>query len=116
MLRHCDGQEDQTYIIHLVCASQKILTNKIMTDQVVENTNIISAVRSTEHMRLNNTNNIQNQSQHNNNNNNNNNNNVAMQHTSAQLYSTQYFDPRNSQQMAWMQQAYNHYFTQYMQL
>lgn len=114
MLRHCDGQEDQTYIIHLVCASQKTLTNKIMTDQVVENTNIISAVRSTEHMRLNNTNNIQ--SQHTNNNNYNNNNNVAVQHTSAQLYSTQYFDPRNSQQMAWIQQAYNHYFTQYMQL
>lgn len=109
MLRHCNGQEDQTYIVHLVCASQKTSTNKI-TEQVVENTKTISIARSTvENTRLNNTNNIQNQSQHITN--------VAMQHTPAQLYSTlQYFDPRNSQQMAWMQQAYTHYFTQYMQL
>lgn len=109
MLRQCNGQEDQTYIVHLVCASQKTSTNKI-NEQVVENTKTISSTRSiVENTRLNNTNNIQNQSQHITN--------VATQHTPAQLYSTlQYFDPRNSQQMAWMQQAYTHYFTQYMQL
>ncbi|OAD55691.1 Homocysteine-responsive endoplasmic reticulum-resident ubiquitin-like domain member 2 protein [Eufriesea mexicana] len=109
VLKHHDGQEDQAYIVHLVCASQKVSANKMTTDQVVENKNTISTIRSTiDHTRLNNTSNIQNQSEHINN--------VAMQHTSAQLYSTQYFDPRNSQQMAWMQQAYTHYFTQYMQL
>ncbi|KOC68612.1 Homocysteine-responsive endoplasmic reticulum-resident ubiquitin-like domain member 2 protein [Habropoda laboriosa] len=110
VLRQCDGQADQAYTVHLVCASQKTSANKMTNEQVVENTSTIPTARSTiEHMRLNNTNNVQNQSQ--------NINNVTMQHTPAQLYSTQqYFDPRNSQQMAWMQQAYSHYFTQYMQL
>lgn len=37
--------------------------------------------------------------------------------TPAQLYSAQrYYNQLNSQQMAWMQQAYTHYLTQYMQL
>lgn len=37
--------------------------------------------------------------------------------SSAQLYSAQrYYNQLNSQQMAWMQQAYTHYLTQYMQL
>lgn len=108
VLRQCDGQEDQTYIVHLVCASQKASTNKM--EQVTESTSTIPTARSTiEHMRLNNTNNIENQSP--------NMNNVAMQHAPTQLYSVQqYFDPRNNQQVAWMQQAYTHYFTQYMQL
>ena len=107
VLRQCDGQEDQTYIVHLVCASQKTSTNKM--EQVTESTSTIPTARSTiEHMRLNNTNNIENQSP--------NMNNVAMQHAPTQLYSAQqYFDPRNNQQVAWMQQAYTHYFTQYMQ-
>ncbi|CAL7945576.1 unnamed protein product [Xylocopa violacea] len=80
------------------------------TEQIIENTITTPTARSIiEHTRLNNINNVQNQSQ--------NINNVAIQHTPAQLYSTQqYFDPRNNQQMAWMQQAYTHYFTQYMQL
>ncbi|XP_076391265.1 homocysteine-induced endoplasmic reticulum protein isoform X2 [Megachile rotundata] len=107
VLRQCDGQEDQTYIVHLVCASQKPSVNKM--EQVMENTNAIPTARSTiEHMRLNDPNNVQNQSQ--------NMNNISMQHAPTQLYSAQqYFDPRNSQQVAWMQQAYTHYFTQYMQ-
>ncbi|XP_017888058.1 homocysteine-responsive endoplasmic reticulum-resident ubiquitin-like domain member 2 protein [Ceratina calcarata] len=107
VLRHCDGQENQTYIVHLVCAMQKTPANKTVTGQPVENTNV-TARSTTEQSRLNSGNNVQNQSQ--------NVNNIAMQHAPAQLYSTQYYDPRNSQQMAWMQQAYTHYFTQYMQL
>ncbi|KZC11760.1 PREDICTED: homocysteine-responsive endoplasmic reticulum-resident ubiquitin-like domain member 2 protein [Dufourea novaeangliae] len=105
VLRLCDGQEDQAYTVHLVYASQKVSAQNI-----VESTSVISSVRSAvEHARLNNTNNVQNQGQ--------NVNNVTIQHTPTQLYSTQqYFDPRNSQQIAWMQQAYTHYFTQYMQL
>lgn len=107
VLRQCDGQEDQTYIVHLVCASQKPYVNKM--EQMMENTNTIPTARSTiEYMRLNDPNNVQNQSQ--------NTNNISMQHAPTQLYSAQqYFDPRNSQQVAWMQQAYTHYFTQYMQ-
>ncbi|CAK9833690.1 Homocysteine-responsive endoplasmic reticulum-resident ubiquitin-like domain member 2 protein [Anthophora retusa] len=110
VLRQCDGQADQAYTIHLVCASQKTSANKTTNKHIVESTSTIPAARSTiDHMRLNSTNNVQNQSQ--------NINNVTMQHTPAQLYSIQqYFDPRNSQQMAWMQQAYTHYFTQYVQL
>ncbi|CAL7945574.1 unnamed protein product [Xylocopa violacea] len=110
VLRHCDGQEDQAYTVHLVCALQKTFANKMATEQIIENTITTPTARSIiEHTRLNNINNVQNQSQ--------NINNVAIQHTPAQLYSTQqYFDPRNNQQMAWMQQAYTHYFTQYMQL
>lgn len=110
VLRQYDGQEDQAYTVHLVCASHRMPANKTTTEQVLENANPISTARNTiEHMRLSNTSNVQNQSH--------NNNNVAAQHTPGQLYSTQqYFDPRNSQQMAWMQQAYTHYFTQYMQL
>lgn len=108
VLRQCDGQEDQTYIVHLVCASQKASANTM--EQIIKNTNTIPTARSTiVHMRLNDQSNVQNQSQ--------NMNNISMQHTPTQLYSVQqYFDPRNSQQVAWMQQAYTHYFTQYMQL
>lgn len=108
VLRHCSGQENQTYIVHLVCAMQKMPANTpATTGQTAENAN--ATMRSTtEQSRLNNASNVQNQTQSANN--------VAMQHAPAQLYSTQYFDPRNSQQMAWMQQAYTHYFTQYMQL
>lgn len=106
VLRQCDGQEDQAYTVHLVCASQKM-----MPEQNKESTSsITSSTRTTvEYARLNNTNNVQNLAE--------NVNNFTIQHSPTQLYSTQqYFDPRNSQQMAWMQQAYTHYFTQYMQL
>lgn len=110
VLRQCDGLEDQVYIVHLVCASQKLSTNRKAPEQITENVSISATIRNTtEHTRLNNINCVQNQGQ--------NNNSVITQHTPPQMYSTQqYLDPRNNQQMAWMQQAYTHYFTQYMQL
>lgn len=109
VLRQCDGLEDQSYTVHLVCASQKMCAKKTTSKQVTEN--VVPDTRSAgeQHIRLNNANNVQNMTQDNVN--------VVTQHNPTQLYSThQYFDPRNSQQMAWIQQAYTHYFTQYMQL
>ncbi|KAL2733210.1 homocysteine-responsive endoplasmic reticulum-resident ubiquitin-like domain member 2 protein [Vespula maculifrons] len=109
ILRHCDGLEDQAYTIHLVCTSQKNCANNLFDQtQVNENVNINSTIRSdAEYIRT--LNNIQSRHQSTNN--------VMTQSSPTQLYSTQqYFDPRNSQQVAWMQQAYTHYFTQYMQL
>lgn len=105
VLRQYDGQEDQTYTVHLVV--QKATTNKVTSEQDTEHTDHPRITLA--QIRLNIANGIQNQSQDINN--------VVMQHSPTQLYSTQqYFDPRNNQQMAWMQQAYTHYFTQYMQL
>lgn len=80
-------------------------TNKPVSDQnrTTENADMVSTSRN---IRLR-TNNVRNQIHENVN--------VAAQ--PQQLYSPQqYFDPQNSQQLAWMQQAYTHYFTQYMQL
>lgn len=109
ILRHCDGLEDQAYTIHLVCTPQKNCANNLFDQtQVNENVNINSTIRSdAEYIRT--LNNIQSRHQSTNN--------VMTQSSPTQLYSMQqYFDPRNSQQVAWMQQAYTHYFTQYMQL
>ena len=109
ILRQCDGQTDQVYTVHLVCACQKTSTNKAPEQDMESITTLAAARRAIEHARLSGANGAQNQEQ--------NVNNVATQHAPTRLYSTQqYFDPRNSQQMAWMQQAYTHYFTQYMQL
>ncbi|XP_046813107.1 homocysteine-responsive endoplasmic reticulum-resident ubiquitin-like domain member 2 protein [Vespa crabro] len=108
ILRHCDDLEDQAYTIHLVCTSQKNCANKVFDrTQVNESVNVNSAIRNNvDYIR---TNNIQSQNQSTNN--------IITQPSPTQLYSMQqYFDPRNSQQVAWMQQAYTHYFTQYMQL
>ncbi|XP_015179620.1 PREDICTED: homocysteine-responsive endoplasmic reticulum-resident ubiquitin-like domain member 2 protein [Polistes dominula] len=105
ILRQCDGLEDQAYIIHLVCTSQKMCANKVSDrTQTSESVNVVnSAIRNNvDHISP-----SQNQST----------NNIITQPPPTQLYSMQqYFDPRNSQQVAWMQQAYTHYFTQYMQL
>lgn len=105
ILRQCDGLEDQAYTVHLVCTPQKMYTAKA-TDQnrsTEQNVDTVSATRYT-HIR---SNNVQNQNHENANI-------TASQH--QQYLPQQYLDPRNSQQLAWMQQAYTHYFTQYMQL
>lgn len=106
VLRQCDGSEDQAYTVHLVYTPQKMCAAQATSDQHQSteiNIDAGSAIRNT-HIR-NNT--IQNQNQENANV-------TAAQH--QQYLSQQYLDPRNSQQLAWLQQAYTHYFTQYMQL
>lgn len=104
VLRKCDDIEDQAYTVHLVCTPQKTWAGKITSDQ--NWTESADAVSTSRNIRLR-TNNSQNQIHENAN--------VAAQ--PQQLYSPQqYFDPQNNQQLAWMQQAYTHYFTQYMQL
>lgn len=107
ILRQCDGLEDQAYTVHLVCTPQKMYTTKTTSNQnltVEKNADTTSSVKNS-HIR--NTS-VQNQNHENAN---------ATAPQSQQMYlPQQYFDPRNSQQLAWMQQAYTHYFTQYMQL
>ncbi|XP_053987224.1 homocysteine-responsive endoplasmic reticulum-resident ubiquitin-like domain member 2 protein [Hylaeus volcanicus] len=107
VLRQYDGQEDRAYTVHLVCASQKTTTNRMTSEQDSEHTDHQRVTLA--QIRLIIGNDAQNQGQDINN--------AVIQQSPTQLYSTQqYFDPRNSQQIAWMQQAYTHYFTQYMQL
>lgn len=105
ILRQHDGLEDQAYTVHLVCTSQKTYSAKTTSDQNLtteKNADTTSSMRNS-HIR---SNSVQNQTHEN-----------ANVTAPQQMYlPQQYFDPRNSQQMAWMQQAYTHYFTQYMQL
>ncbi|XP_029672191.1 homocysteine-responsive endoplasmic reticulum-resident ubiquitin-like domain member 2 protein [Formica exsecta] len=104
ILRQHDGLEDQAYTVHLVCTPQKMCSAKT-SDQnstIENNTDTASSMRN-NHIR---SNSVQNQNHEN-----------ANVTAPQQMYlPQQYFDPRNSQQLAWMQQAYTHYFTQYMQL
>lgn len=106
-LRQCDEQQDKTYTVHLVCAPQKPSANKMTPEKVAESSGTFTARTTMENTRLNNSNNIQSQSQDNNNN--------ITQHT--QFYPLQQqFAPMNNQQVTWMQQAYVNYITQYIQL
>jgi len=108
ILRQCDGLEDQAYTVHLVCTPQKMCAAKLTLDQNRSTERNVDAAPATRNTRIRNNNiNIQNQNHQNANV-------TASQH--QQYLPQQYFDPRNSQQLAWMQQAYTHYFTQYMQL
>lgn len=101
VLRQCNDSEDQAYTVHLVCTPQNTWTGTVTSDQTETSENI----DVTRNIRIR-TNVVQNQSHENAN--------VTTQ--PQQMYSPQqYFDPQNSQQLAWMQ-AYTHYFTQYMQL
>lgn len=100
ILRQCDGSEDQAYTLHLVCTLQKMCTANATLDQNQSIERNMDAASATNYIRLFHFDNVQNQSQEN------------VNVTASQ----QYLDPRNSQQIAWMQQAYTHYFTQYMQL
>ncbi|XP_012217250.1 homocysteine-responsive endoplasmic reticulum-resident ubiquitin-like domain member 2 protein [Linepithema humile] len=107
ILRQCDDLEDQFYTIHLVYTPQKTCAVKITPDQnctINRDADTISAIRNS-HTR---SNSVQNQSQENIN--------VTASQSQQMYLPEQYFDPRNSQQLAWIQQAYTHYFTQYMQL
>ncbi|EFN61321.1 Homocysteine-responsive endoplasmic reticulum-resident ubiquitin-like domain member 2 protein [Camponotus floridanus] len=106
ILRQRDGLEDQAYTVHLVCTSQKMYTAKPTSNQnltIEKNTDTTSSMGNS-HIR---SASVQNQNHENAN---------ATAPPSQMYLPQQYFDPRNSQQLAWMQQAYTHYFTQYMQL
>ncbi|XP_011869572.1 PREDICTED: homocysteine-responsive endoplasmic reticulum-resident ubiquitin-like domain member 2 protein [Vollenhovia emeryi] len=103
ILRQCDGSEDQAYTVHLVCTPQKMCAVKSTDQNRSMEKNVDTATRHT-HIRSINVPNPNHE----------NTNVTASQH--QQYLPQQYLDPRNSQQLAWMQQAYTHYFTQYMQL
>ncbi|GAB1858990.1 Homocysteine-responsive endoplasmic reticulum-resident ubiquitin-like domain member 2 protein [Camponotus japonicus] len=106
ILRQRDGLEDQAYTVHLVCTPQKIYTAKPTSNQnltIEKNTDATSSMRNSPIRSTS----VQNQNHENAN---------ATAPQSQMYLPQQYFDPRNSQQLAWMQQAYTHYFTQYMQL
>jgi len=105
VLRHCDDLEDQAYTVHLVCTSQKICS-KLTSDQnrTSEKSTDMASVMRNAHMR---SNSGQNQNHENAN---------VITQPQQMYWPQQYYDPRNNQQLAWMQQAYTHYFTQYMQL
>ncbi|XP_070530256.1 homocysteine-responsive endoplasmic reticulum-resident ubiquitin-like domain member 2 protein isoform X2 [Cardiocondyla obscurior] len=104
VLRQCDGLEDQSYTVHLVCTPQKYTANSMDQKRLAEKYMDTATTARNVHIR---NNNVQNQSHESEDI-------TASQH--QQYLSQQYLDPRNSQQLAWMQQAYTHYFTQYMQL
>ncbi|KAG7210760.1 hypothetical protein KM043_012254 [Ampulex compressa] len=106
VLRQLDSTEDQAYTVHLVCATKETPVEKIIPKvrTLADARRLIAA-----QTRSNPTINVQNQPQDTAN--------IMTQHPLTQMYSAQqYFDPHNSQQVAWMRQAYRHYFTQYMQL
>ncbi|XP_029156010.1 homocysteine-responsive endoplasmic reticulum-resident ubiquitin-like domain member 2 protein [Nylanderia fulva] len=108
VLRQRDGSEDQAYTVHLVCTPQKPFVTKTTSDKSQtneKNSDATSSMRNS-HIR---SNNVQTPSHENNAN-------VTAPQPEQMYLPQQYFDPRNSQQLAWMQQAYTHYFTQYMQL
>ncbi|XP_046752072.1 homocysteine-responsive endoplasmic reticulum-resident ubiquitin-like domain member 2 protein isoform X1 [Diprion similis] len=114
VLHHYGGgdQLDQSYTVHLVCAptmpfyTDKARTNTSTNGQdgnmgVLQPDAVLNPVQSER---------LQSQSLESEEVNN-------PGSSSAQLYSTQrYYNQLNSQQIAWMQQAYTHYLTQYMQM
>lgn len=107
ILRQHDDLENQFYTVHLVYTSKKTCAVKITSDQnriIDRDTDTMSPIRNS----YTGSNSVQNESQENIN---------VNASPSQQMYlPEQYFDPQNSQQLAWIQQVYTHYFTQYMQL
>ena len=108
VLRSYEDTEDQPFIVHLVCATSKMGTEMKLdksTNETSEKTKVSSSPErnppdSRRQDRLD----------------------SPTQETintqpTAQVYSTQsFYGQLNTQQIAWMQQAYSHYVTQYMQL
>ncbi|XP_066587937.1 homocysteine-responsive endoplasmic reticulum-resident ubiquitin-like domain member 2 protein [Prorops nasuta] len=110
VLRHSDDFDEQFYIVHLVCASQKSsIQNLPMEDSdKIENFNMLSNSREASTSAT--ASNVLPQP-------NQDNNEAHMEYMANQLPSQQlHFEPQNNQQMVWMQQAYSYYLTQYMQL
>lgn len=106
-LGQCGELQDRTYTVHLVCVPQNASGNKMTPEKVAEASDTFTTRNTMENTRLNNSDSVQNPSQDNNNN--------ITQHT--QFYPLQqHFASMSSQQIAWMQQAYVNYITQYIQL
>lgn len=101
ILRQYDDLKDQAFTVHLVCTPQKTSFKKSNQDQTTEK-NMDDAIRNTQ-SRSNSFQTSENISS-------------AVLHSQQRYLPQQYIDPRNNEQLAWMQQAYTHYFTQYMQL
>lgn len=108
ILRQHDDLENQFYTVHLVYPSQKtkcaVKTTSDQSRTIDRDTDTMSTIKNS-HTR---NNSVQNQSQENIN--------VTSPQSQQMYLPEQYFDPQNSQQLAWIQQVYTHYFTQYMQL
>lgn len=103
VLRQYDDLEDQAFTVHLVCTPQKTSFIKSNQDLTTEN-NMDDATRNAR----NRSSSFHTQTSENTN--------SAVPQSQQRYLSPQYIDPRNNEQLAWMQQAYTHYFTQYMQL
>jgi hypothetical protein len=102
VLRQPDDLKDQVYTIHLIYTQQISPTSD--QNQTSENSIDVASENMITDTHMSNSSQNQNHE----------NANVTAQ---PQMYwPQQYYDPRNNQQLVWMQQAYTHYFTQYMQL
>lgn len=100
---------DQSFTVHLVCTSHKVYLKKVSSNPTeagaTMNTNTETEITN-DHTRPDR---LLNQTQGNND--------INAPPSPAQFYSTQQqYGQLNGQQMIWMQQAYMHYLTQYMQL
>ncbi|XP_015595839.1 homocysteine-responsive endoplasmic reticulum-resident ubiquitin-like domain member 2 protein [Cephus cinctus] len=108
ILRQYDSSDDQPFTMHLVCAPHKASIEKtdIEPTQTCAGENMGTEneveILGSRTERLEDINPENNSS--------------SSQLPPVQLYSQQFYGQFNGQQMAWMQQAYTHYLTQYMQL
>ena len=108
VLRHYENIDNQPFIVHLVCAPSRMSNKNINEKNINDATGSTKASSSSERITADSTTEARLDS--------------PVQETvntqpTAQVYSTQsYYGQLNMQQIAWMQQAYTHYLTQYMQL
>ncbi|XP_051171595.1 homocysteine-responsive endoplasmic reticulum-resident ubiquitin-like domain member 2 protein [Leptopilina boulardi] len=99
VLRHYEDTEDQPFTVHLVCPTDKMgFENKI--DKSNESKNTLNSERNLEQNRFDSVGQGT----------------VNTQPTAQTFPMQSFYGQLNSQQIAWMQQAYTHYLTQYMQL
>lgn len=106
VLRHYEDTEDQPFTVHLVCPNDKMGVNENKLDKSNEsnNNNKKNTLNSERNAEQNRFDSIGGQGT------------VNTQPTAQTFPIQSFYGQLNSQQIAWMQQAYTHYLTQYMQL
>lgn len=102
VLRHYEDVEDQPFTVHLVCAQSKMSVEK--KNESPESTKPTSSERSSADS--NSQDRLDPLTQET----------INTQPTGQAFLTQSYYGQLNTQQIAWMQQAYTHYLTQYMQL
>lgn len=105
-MRHYEDTEDQPFTVHLVCPNDKMGVNENKLDKSNEsnNNNKKNTLNSERNAEQNRFDSIGGQGT------------VNTQPTAQTFPIQSFYGQLNSQQIAWMQQAYTHYLTQYMQL